>query len=238
MTVSNYRFDAFLSYTTEADYSLARDLESFLESFHELPMPEKTPLRQLKVWRDGSDVSISHAGGPMDLSSMLVAYLAQCNFLVLLWSTKSLESYWMQFELNWFLKNRGPDNVLLGITDSVNPTPETLGLFPREAIEAGLNQKRWYDFRGFRQLPSNREVRDFDEACVQLAAISLDTVSGTPTNLVAQQGATGREGRREELAAARSNWLNVMPVLRLPTAGGRPSYSSNVGATGIPARVF
>ena len=32
--MADFKFDAFLSYTTHGDYRLARKIEAFLESFH------------------------------------------------------------------------------------------------------------------------------------------------------------------------------------------------------------
>ena len=37
---NDYTFELFISYATNPDYSLARKLESFLETFHNLPTPE------------------------------------------------------------------------------------------------------------------------------------------------------------------------------------------------------
>ena len=51
-------FDLFISYATDSDYNLARDLESFLESFHRLPNPDRVELKELKICRDGSDFHV------------------------------------------------------------------------------------------------------------------------------------------------------------------------------------
>ena len=41
----DYSFELFISYATNPDYSLARGLESFLETFHNLPTPENLSLQ-------------------------------------------------------------------------------------------------------------------------------------------------------------------------------------------------
>src|SRR4051812_12695224 len=75
VTDTEYDYDAFLSYTTEADYLLARDLESFLGRFHELPMPDGKSLKQLRVWRDETGRSAAGAGPRPDVARMLEEYL-------------------------------------------------------------------------------------------------------------------------------------------------------------------
>lgn len=167
-----YTHDAFLSYVTEADYDLARDLESFLERFHELPTPESFSLRPLSIWRDGSDVSLSEAGNHAGVAGWLEYYMAQCRYLILLWSKQSAQARWTRFELKWFLANRGPQSVLLAITDALDPRPNSRQLFTPEILRAGLTERPWYDFRGFHgeRLAGVLRLRDFDEARVQLAA--------------------------------------------------------------------
>ncbi|MDQ6890644.1 MAG: hypothetical protein M3Z56_10265, partial [Bacteroidota bacterium] len=172
MFQDSYLYDAFLSYSTGVDYNLAQKLESFLESFHDIPSPGDLQLKKLNIWRDGRDYSISHKNNGNDVATILQENLARCRYLVLLWSTASKLSYWMNYELNWFLKHRGPENILIGITDAVNPDPKDLQLFTIEIINAGISEKRWYDYRGFQATVAKTvmKLRDFDEACLQLAA--------------------------------------------------------------------
>ena len=169
---NEYRHDAFLSYATAADYELARDLEDFLERFHELPTPAELPLRPLSIWRDGSDVSIADSMRGGDVSSILERALAECRFLVLLWSGQSRASPYMAFELDWFLRHRAPGSVRLAITDARDPVPTSPELFLPSMIEAGLTRQPWYDFRGFHKdrVEGAARLRDYDEARVQLAA--------------------------------------------------------------------
>jgi hypothetical protein len=47
-------FDLFISYSTEPDYPLARELERFLSRFHQLPGLQKHDLAPLRVCVDGS----------------------------------------------------------------------------------------------------------------------------------------------------------------------------------------
>src|SRR5262249_17635134 len=170
MISSNYAYDAFLSYTTKPDYPLARDLESFLGGFHELPLSKR--LKQLRVWRDETGRPPVSTGLRTNVDTMLEASLQQCRYLVLLWSTHSLHSEWIPKEFNWFPSHRGIPSILLGITDSPDPDGSTDMLFWPEIIQAGLHLQPWYDFRGFRKegLAGVVKLRDYDEARVQLAA--------------------------------------------------------------------
>src|SRR4051812_1666506 len=172
MADSNYRYDAFLSYTTEADYLLARDLEDFLGRFHELPTPKTFPLKLLEVGGAERGGSAGGGGSRRDVEGMLEKYLPQCRYLVLLWSKKSLHAYWMRFEFDWFRAHRGFESILLGITDALDPVGTADSLFWPEINEAGISKQLWYDFRGFRKggLPGAVKLRDYEEARVQLAA--------------------------------------------------------------------
>jgi hypothetical protein len=55
---SEGRYDAFISYASRRDYSTARRVESFLESFHKTPTPQGIALRRLQMCRDGSDFKL------------------------------------------------------------------------------------------------------------------------------------------------------------------------------------
>jgi len=56
-------YDAFLSYSSRADYHRARRVEAFLESLHQTPVPLEASLRQLQICRDGSDFRLpGHRG--------------------------------------------------------------------------------------------------------------------------------------------------------------------------------
>lgn len=54
MEMTTFKFDAFLSYTTQGDYHLARKVEAFLESFHK-SFDKNNSFRALRICRDGSD---------------------------------------------------------------------------------------------------------------------------------------------------------------------------------------
>lgn len=172
MADSGNEYDAFLSYSTDPDYLLARDLEGFLGRFHELPMPDGSALRQLRIWRD--ETGRPPPGSPLgdDIRSILTSSLERCRFLVVLWSARSAGSSWMKFEVEWFLAHRGPGSVLLGVTDSLDPSQSAELLFSPEIVRAGLHRRPWHDLRGFRKeaLAAAVKVRDYEDARVAIAA--------------------------------------------------------------------
>src|SRR5881394_1025629 len=64
---SEFEYDAFISYSNRVDYSRARKIESFLESFHRLPVPPGSPIRPLQICRDGSDFKLPVRRGSTSL---------------------------------------------------------------------------------------------------------------------------------------------------------------------------
>ena len=48
--LSGFLYDAFISYATDPDYLLVRELEIFLETFHDTPTPSGIELRPLSIW--------------------------------------------------------------------------------------------------------------------------------------------------------------------------------------------
>lgn len=171
MSDDTYEYDLFISYSTSSDYALARDLEGFLGSFHELPTPENMPLKILRVWRDETGRSLKEEG-KTEITPMLERYLSRCRCLMMLWSTTSNKSKWMRFEFDWFREHRDTSAIMLGITDASDPSATKSSLFWPEMIEAGMDQRPWYDFRGYNAetAATALKLRDFDEARVQLAA--------------------------------------------------------------------
>ncbi|MDM0001832.1 TIR domain-containing protein [Variovorax sp. J22P240] len=177
MEPNGRRYDLFISYSTDPDAELTRDLERFLEGFHRLPTPERLPLRALRVCRDGSDFSLAQlrrqaAGDDDAVTSLIRGYLAQSEQLLVVCSRRARESRWVDLETRWFLEQRGPGQVLLAVSEGVDPGAEPADIFPAAAMEAGLHRKPWYDLRGFdaKAARSFRKVKHFEDEKVRLAA--------------------------------------------------------------------
>jgi WD40 repeat protein len=170
---SPYDFDVFISYATEPDYGLARQLESFVETFHRLPTLDKLPLKPLRVCVDGSDFKAKRESAAV--GSTIEHYLARSRTLLVLCSRNARLSPWVDKELRWFITNRGRDAVMLALTEGEELSQ--LGeVFPPAVIEAGLHEHIAYDFRGARR-HGRQEIealRDYEDERTRLAAALYD----------------------------------------------------------------
>ena len=100
-----YKFDAFVSYSTDPDYILVRDIERFLESFHKLSTPEKIKLKKLEICRDGSDFQLSRKRESIPLvpasnpiNNLIEEQLAKSRYLLIFCSRNASKSIWVDQE--------------------------------------------------------------------------------------------------------------------------------------------
>ena len=213
-----FRYAAFLSYSTDPDYALARDLERFLESFHKQirQLPDGTAPRPLSVCRDGSDFSIASIRSTADgeagenrIRDTIRHYLEQSEFLIVLCSMHSARSEYVAFEIDWFLKHR-PDNILLVVTEG---SPERdASVFAPSLQAAGRNRAIFFDLRGWRKeqrgLPL---VRNFEDARVNLASHLLGFTEGEVLP-VWQREERERGAKRGRVAAAVAGALGTLLI--------------------------
>ena len=180
-----FKFDAFVSYSTDPDYRLSQRVESFLETFHNLPVSDMD-IGKLSICRDGSDFSIQSvqksatADKASVIEAMLAEYLAQSKYLIVLCSTHTPHSQYVEFEIRWFLENRSADDVLLAVTDGIDPANTPEEIFPAAAIEANIHRRPYYDLRGFhrRKARGEKKVRDPEEELANIAAHLHGDTSG------------------------------------------------------------
>lgn len=168
-----FAFDVFISYATDPDYGLARQLESFLETFHRLPTPEKLTLQPLRVCVDGSDFKAVRGGA--DVGETIERYLARSRTLLVLCSRRAHLSPWVDKEIRWYMTNRDPNAIMLALTEG--ETLSQLGeVFPPAVVEAGLHEHIAFDFRGARRraLPVPEALRDYEDERTRLAAALYD----------------------------------------------------------------
>ena len=188
----SFDFDLFICYSTRPDYAQVRQLESFLESFHKLPVSPPASLRPLKVCVDGSDFRFLRTG----IRPTLYNHLARSRRLLVMCCPESVASTAVDAEIRFFLETRGADDVLVAVTAGIDPSATPNEVFHRLLLEAGVHERPWYDFRGCRPREAKRhgwvKVRDFDDARVQLAAHLNDTTAGEV------QPVWIREQRRQE----------------------------------------
>lgn len=181
-----FEFDAFVSYTTDPDYRLSQRVESFLETFHNLPVPSDMDIGKLLVCRDGSDFSIqniqqsANADKTSVIEAMLAQYLAQSKYLIVLCSANTPNSQYVDYEVQWFLENRSADHVLLAVTEGVDPGKNPEEIFPSAAIKANVHSRPYYDLRGFhpRKARGAAKVRDPEEELANIAAHLHGDTSG------------------------------------------------------------
>ncbi|HKS39185.1 MAG TPA: TIR domain-containing protein, partial [Blastocatellia bacterium] len=140
----SYEFDLFISYATDPDYRLARQLESFLETFYRLPTPDNLLLRPLRVCVDGSDFKAARGGGEgAKVEAVIEHYLAKSRALLVLCSKNARRSPWVDKELRWFLTHRDYDAVMVALTEgeALNKLDE---VFPQALVEAGMHEQIAY----------------------------------------------------------------------------------------------
>ncbi len=101
------RYDAFLSYSHAGDSELAASLQSALQRFAR-PWYRTYALR---VFRDKTGLAANPA-----LWNSIVSALKNSEYLLLLASPHAAASPWVNQEVDWFVRNREPDKVLIVIT--------------------------------------------------------------------------------------------------------------------------
>lgn len=171
-----FDFEGFLSYSTVPDYALTRKTESFLEGFHSTFVGRSLKLSPLNICVDGSDFSLAkmQTASTADavIETLLYEHLARCRRLLVFCSRNSAASTYVDMEIEWWLKHRDRDSILLIATEGANPASNPDEIFSKRIRDASLHLRPWYDFRGFR----SREaldwslVRDAQAERVQLTA--------------------------------------------------------------------
>ncbi len=154
-------YDLFISYSRDPDYALARDLDLFLDQFHELALQAGHNVPPLKVCRDDSDFTQPSGKSPADLRSIVTQSLESSSELLVLCSPQARESAWVDWELTWFLEHKGADYIRVALTDG-----EDIDFLPKALKDAGLDLRLWYDFRQFRDRTSKA---DYDTNRIRLA---------------------------------------------------------------------
>ena len=131
----DFLYDVFLSYASDPDYQLVRELEIFLETFHETPTPSSIELRPLQACVDGSDFTLPKSfpkdDPALELPSVVESYLEASRFLLVLCSGNAKNSAWVNKEIAWFLENRPYHRILLSVTEGVDPIAVPEEVFPK-----------------------------------------------------------------------------------------------------------
>jgi WD40 repeat protein len=215
------KYDLFLSYSTVPDRVLARKIESFLESFHRLKLPGGQALRPLQVCRDQSDFTLpsgsrrDESGNPSDsVRAIIQDQLAKSGRLLVLCSANSRSSTWVGLELEPFLRER-PQMVLLAATEGSDPAARPEDLFRKEILGAGIHERPWYDFRGFRKSESRNwnKVKELDEELVRLAAHLHGTTLGQLLPVYVQEEERRKSRQNTVRAVAGTVFLALLLII-------------------------
>jgi WD40 repeat protein len=194
-----FAYDAFASYASDPDLAVVRDVERFLESFHQNPLIPERYRKNLELCVDGSDFKVVFRAGrqpPEPVREIIVGYMRQCRRFVLFAGPKSAVHEWVNFEIGWWLDHAEPEprDVLLVVTHG----EESDRLFPQCVLDRGLDRSLWFDLRGYHA--EGKAKRPYPEERLRLAAALLET---SPAELIA--------GWKEEAARARRlrNWIRA-----------------------------
>jgi hypothetical protein len=179
-------YRGFLSYSTEPDYELAREVETYIESFHQRAGIRRFHLERLEICRDGSDfrLPLQRGGKPLapgsGIRAILDGYLDQSMYLIVLCSRRTPSSPYVKYEIEHFLQNHSSDAVLSLITEGEDPSQKPDEVFPPELLAAGALERPWYDLRGHRAKRHRdwHRVRNFEEELVRLTAHLHDDSAG------------------------------------------------------------
>lgn len=179
----NYKYDAFISYSTDPDYKIVRRTKNYLEKFdQQLKFLNTVSFTKLKLCVDGVDFarpkSDSNFSRTLDndyVDTVVNDHLKQSRCLLVFCSRNaSKENSWVDKEVKKFLeyKNGDLNAVFLIVTEGEDPSLNPDKYFSPAIRNAGLHQHIWYDFRGFKRHQAKKweKVRNFDEEIVRLAA--------------------------------------------------------------------
>jgi WD40 repeat protein len=140
------RYDAFISYSHDADPQIASALQSAL---HRFAKPWYR-LRSLRVFRDNASLSANPA-----LWDSIVEALQASRVFVLLASPEAKQSRWVGREAEWWREHKPGDQVLLVLIDGEIAWDEQAGDFdwqrtdalPQTLAHAFPEEPRWIDLR-------------------------------------------------------------------------------------------
>ena len=182
-TGRKYPYDAFLSYSSRADYERARRIEAFLESIHKTPAASGVTVPPLRICRDGSDFRLPRSAEeslPQEdeekdpIWKIIRAELAKSRGLLVLCSPESTRSDWVSKEVGWFRKRQEEEKdriILPVVTGGQDPSGDPKEVFPQAVRDANLHtQTIWYDLRALGASSRPPGVKDPEDELVRLAS--------------------------------------------------------------------
>jgi WD40 repeat protein len=199
-------YDLFLSYSTDPDYALARNLEVFLRTFHRREILNRRQLPELRVFLDSSSLlRRSSRDQPQQIGEMLNERLAVSKRILVLCSRQAMRSEHVQYEVDWYLSRNRACDMWLAVTEGEDPAAAPHQYFSAAIRAAGLTRQIWFDFRGYRKGARGwHKVRDFERERVRLASdlVGIRVEDLYPEWLEQEQRAARRRARRNAIFAA------------------------------------
>lgn len=204
------RYSAFISYSHALDNTLAPALQAGIEQFGRTWYQR----RALRVFRDDSNLTATP-----QLWGSIEEALCSSSWFILLASPDAANSPWVAREVQWWLDNRSPERIMLGLTagqlawDQENNAVDIqkTDALPQNLVSTGLPEPRYVDFRSVRAAEPSDPAFQF--AVAELAA----PLHGIPKDDLVGEHVRQHRVRRRWIAAAISA-LTLLTVLSILAA--------------------
>lgn len=209
-------YTAFISYSSRIDSNITQDVERFLEGIHANDLIPRGYRHRLEICRDTSDFPVlaykrraeGGARPESPLTDVIRALLGASQFLLVFVGPESRSHRWITQELDFWLQDRGPNNVVVCLTHGDSAlSPEDL--FPDDIVRYGLHEPLYIDLRGYshRSRP-DYSGRLFDEEVLRIAARLIGDVK--PSDLIEGWRAAAAERAAQEVRARRRRTRNAL----------------------------
>lgn len=186
----SFRYGAFISYSHAGDREFVQEFQRGLERFAK----PWNKIRSTRIFRDESDLTAAPG-----LWSVLEEALASSEWFILVASTESAASEWVNKEVLWWLEQREVDRVLIVLTggeilwDKIHDDfdSEVTTAVPKALYDILPQEPLWVDARWSR----NAETYDIDDPRMRQAVVDVASpVRGVDKDALV--GEAEREHRR------------------------------------------
>ena len=207
----SYEYDAFMSYSHAASGAFAPVLEERLRVFAN-PFWRR---RMLRIFRDESTLQMTSHLWPTIKDA-----LDKSKFFILLAAPQAAESAWVTQEVTYWLRERGPENFFIVLTDGAIRWSRTSGDFewsvttalPRDLSGKLLAEPKWEDARALKQ---GSDLHSHNPVLNRIVASLFSAITGRPLDDVI--GEDVRQFRLRWLAFG-SGIATIAAVIAIATA--------------------
>lgn len=148
--MASTRYNAFVSYSHSSDGAFASGFQQRLEAF---ARPARVT-RAVRVFRDEANL----AANP-DLWQGIERALASSEWLILLASPHAATSPWVGKEIQWWLRNRSAERILIGLTSGHLAWDAAAGDFDEDRNIRSEGFYEWLDLSCFQETGPGRSTR-------------------------------------------------------------------------------